>query len=84
MPACFGEEETRGCVDGERLIVKPTGAPLAQNESNTGFLLDGVAYPLLADNVSRPLPNRLRRLIQPVMSPPHGFSYQSASHELTF
>ena len=52
MPACFGEEETRGGVDGERLIVKPTGAPLAQNESNTGFLLDGVAYPLLADNVS--------------------------------
>jgi hypothetical protein len=33
-----------------------------------------VAYPLLADNVSRPLPSRPRRLTQPVMSPPHGFS----------
>jgi Winged helix-turn helix len=33
-----------------------------------------VAYPLPADNVSRPLPSRLRRLTQPVMSPPHGFS----------
>ena len=32
-----------------------------------------VAYPLLADNVSSPLPNRLRRLTQPVMSPPHVF-----------
>jgi transposase-like protein len=33
-----------------------------------------VAYLLLADNVSRPLPSRPRRLTQPVMSPPHGFS----------
>jgi cellulose biosynthesis protein BcsQ len=32
-----------------------------------------VAYPLLADNVSRPLPSRLRRLTQPVMSPPNRF-----------
>jgi hypothetical protein len=38
------------------------------------WLTREVAYPLLADNVSRPLPSRLRRLTQPVMSPPNGFS----------
>jgi hypothetical protein len=33
-----------------------------------------VAYLSPADNVSRPLPYRLRRLNQPVMSPPNGLS----------
>src|SRR5262249_2135188 len=33
-----------------------------------------VAYPALADNVPGPLPSRLRRLTQPIMSPPHRFS----------
>jgi hypothetical protein len=34
----------------------------------------GVAYLGLADNVSRPLPYRLRRLNQAVMRPPNWFS----------
>ncbi len=33
-----------------------------------------VAYLSPADNVSRPLPYRLRRLNQPIMSPPNWFS----------
>ena len=33
-----------------------------------------VAYPLAADNVSGPLPIRLRRVHQPVISPPNVFS----------
>jgi len=33
-----------------------------------------IAYLSPADNVSRPLPYRLRRLNQPVMSPPNWFS----------
>jgi uncharacterized protein len=33
-----------------------------------------VAYPAFADNFSGLLPSRLRRLTQPVMSPPNRFS----------
>jgi hypothetical protein len=42
-----------------------------------GFVALGynvVAYLSPADNVSRPLPYRLRRLTQPVMRPPNWFS----------
>ena len=35
---------------------------------------DLVVYPALADILSRPLPSRLRRLTQPVTSPPNWFS----------
>ena len=37
-------------------------------------LPDWVAYLRPADNVSRPLPYRLCRLNQPIMSPPNWFS----------
>jgi hypothetical protein len=33
-----------------------------------------VVYPRLADIISGPLPSRLRRVHQPVMSPPSRFS----------
>ena len=42
--------------------------------ANLGHAIEKVAYLSPADNVSRPLPYRLRRLNQPVMSPPNWFS----------
>ena len=41
------------------------------DHSSTNYL---VAYQALADNVPGPLPSRLRRLTQPIMSPPNRFS----------
>ena len=53
--------------------VRKTG-PIFLSNRNRAMSLRSVAYLLVADNVSRPLPSRLPRLAQPVMSPLHGVS----------
>src|SRR5215467_3126135 len=53
-----------GPIRGNASTIAPS-APLSDRK---------VAYPAAADIVSRPLPSRLRRLTQPVMSPPNRFS----------
>jgi hypothetical protein len=52
------------------------GLPRAWAQSSFPSLLPSlrVAYPRLADIISGPLPSRLRRVHQPVMSPPSRFS----------
>jgi len=43
-------------------------------QANTGVSELTVAYPTLGEILSIPLPSRLRRLTQPVTSPPNWFS----------
>jgi hypothetical protein len=61
----------------QRLLGKIVGLmcpPLFGCRTNTELCRVRVAYPLAADNVSGPLPIRLRRVHQPVISPPNVFS----------
>jgi hypothetical protein len=62
------------------IVLSDTGFHAAEGDPTNlklcprGEWQDRVAYLSPADNVSRPLPYRLRRLNQPVISPPNWFS----------
>jgi hypothetical protein len=58
--------QREGLQLGRRLLCAGDGALAGQDHA--------VAYPTLADILSRPLPSHLRRLTQPVVSPSHRFS----------
>jgi len=46
MPSFSEEEETHGHAEDGQIVVKTGVAPLFQNESNTGFPLDGARAPV--------------------------------------
>ena len=62
----------RALAEGNSL--RGTGRIVDVDKDTVCDWVDRVAYLSPADNVSRPLPYRLRRLNQPVMSPPNWFS----------
>src|SRR5215813_4890305 len=65
-----------GMID--KRLVPDAQEVITPGEAVAAMILNGLGFanrPLSpADNVSRPLPYRLRRLNQPVRRPPHGFS----------